>query len=744
MIRKHVAQAIIFLSFGVLSAALQGCGLIETLGRAGAEGYLELCEPVFVVNKTEDTSDGICTTEDCSLRDAIVMANACEGEQTIQLSPLTYTITRDGAGENDAITGDFDIKDDLIIEGSGAVIDGARLDRVFDVRRTEYSSCGCPDLELIDLTIQNGEVSGNGGGINIQGALGGVTDTGEGSNLHLSEVTFLNNSNSPRGSGGAIYAGLNTSLIAENIRFINNSASQGGGAIYAVGGTSIRMVGSLLDGNSSGSAGSGGAISIWGGDPIVFSRTTFRGNSSSHAGGAIFIDSGDVEIIDGVIEMNESVEFGGGIYRSRGNLSVIGTSLIGNMSTEGGAIYSNIGEELDSPPHLTISDSIVEDNRTSDSGAAIVTKSSASILNSTIRGNQNGSISNYGQLSIRDSTISGNIVAGDASAVIGGAAIHNEESAELLLTNVTLSGHSATSGFAAVIENIGGTVDLNHVTIFENELTGLSNPFPSGTISLQNSIVAHSRDSNCASAISSGGHNLLDDDTCGTASALGDILHPTTLLSIGSLEYNRGPTFTHALLPGSPAIDAAGDRCPATDQRGVSRPQGDACDIGAFEADFETESMSIIAATAEATETPMRTSTSTSTLTPQPRPITPTPTITPKPPTPTFTHQPPPPTHTPTATLKPSPPAAPIQLTITKKVCTDKEYSVTLVWMDVANNEVGYRVYRDKDLIATLKGNSTSYTDKPPGSGPYTYGVEAFNNAGASGRPTVFEEGCLY
>ena len=55
-------------------------------------------------------------------------------------------------------------------------------------------------------------------------------------------------------------------------------------------------------------------------------------------------------------------------------------------------------------------------------------------------------------------------------------------------------------------------------------------------------------------------------------------------LGLGPLADYGGPTLTHALAPGSPAIDAAdADQCEATDQRGVSRPQGEGCDIGAFE-----------------------------------------------------------------------------------------------------------------------------------------------------------------
>ncbi|HEX9441905.1 MAG TPA: Ig-like domain-containing protein, partial [Roseiflexaceae bacterium] len=54
---------------------------------------------------------------------------------------------------------------------------------------------------------------------------------------------------------------------------------------------------------------------------------------------------------------------------------------------------------------------------------------------------------------------------------------------------------------------------------------------------------------------------------------------------LGALQQNGGPTLTHALLAGSPALDAANPtNCPPTDQRGVARPQGAACDIGAYEA----------------------------------------------------------------------------------------------------------------------------------------------------------------
>jgi hypothetical protein len=88
--------------------------------------------------------------------------------------------------------------------------------------------------------------------------------------------------------------------------------------------------------------------------------------------------------------------------------------------------------------------------------------------------------------------------------------------------------------------------------------------------------------SNCNETLDSLGYNLTDDDSCG-------FTEPTDLIvadaMLGPLQDNGGPTETHDLLPGSPAIDAGSPDCPppATDQRGVARPQGAACDIGAVE-----------------------------------------------------------------------------------------------------------------------------------------------------------------
>ncbi|MEX1071624.1 MAG: hypothetical protein WEC37_03270 [Anaerolineales bacterium] len=92
---------------------------------------------------------------------------------------------------------------------------------------------------------------------------------------------------------------------------------------------------------------------------------------------------------------------------------------------------------------------------------------------------------------------------------------------------------------------------------------------------------------------------------------------------------------------------------------------------------------------------------------------------------------------------EPGAPSAPGNLHVAGEVCDASEYKVTLEWDDVSGNE-GYRVYRDGQLIATLGANANGFTDTPPNYNAHTYGVEAFNDAGSSARPSVQEDGCLF
>jgi hypothetical protein len=176
------------------------------------------------------------------------------------------------------------------------------------------------------------------------------------------------------------------------------------------------------------------------------------------------------------------------------------------------------------------------------------------------------------------------------------------------LTNTTISGNTASAGGA--IANLHGSVTLDSVTIATNA-TGLSGK--TEAIQMRGSLIAN-LGANCFGAVQSTGNNASSDATCGLMVATDQ---QKADLKLGALADNGGPTQTHALLPGSAAIDKGGDGgtgCLAVDQRGIARPQGAACDIGAFE---------LQQAKAAASPTP------TPTNTPPAASPTPTPTTTP-------------------------------------------------------------------------------------------------------------------
>jgi predicted outer membrane repeat protein len=191
-----------------------------------------------------------------------------------------------------------------------------------------------------------------------------------------------------------------------------------------------------------------------------------------------------------------------------------------------------------------------------------------------------------GRLNIIDSTVSGN----QASTNGGGVLLISGATANI--TNSTVSGNQASSfGGGVYAENIA-TIDIETSTIANNTSTQTGGRiFANGAVgtavvNVKNSIVSSNTTDNCSAvgggAITSLGNNLDSADSCGFAQSTDQ--KSTDPLLVPLQDYN-GQTDTHALLAGSPAIDAGDDTaCPATDQRGEPRPEdGDgsaACDVG--------------------------------------------------------------------------------------------------------------------------------------------------------------------
>lgn len=234
----------------------------------------------------------------------------------------------------------------------------------------------------------------------------------------------------------------------------------------------------------------------------------------------------------------------------------------GDFWQGGGGIYNGGGAVL----HLVDSTVTANNARWSGGGVYSFFDTTTTITRSTISGNTSGdvggAIRSLGNMTITNSTISGNT----ASGWHGGAIFHTDGVMEILNSTITDNAGPDWAPSAIFIGEWGSVVPVLRLTntiVTGNRWYACEQYASGGTVSLQ-----------------SGGNNVVQDATCNPAAS--DLISGDALL--GPLADNGGPTMTHALLPGSPAIDAANDAlCPATDQRGITRPQGAHCDIGAFE-----------------------------------------------------------------------------------------------------------------------------------------------------------------
>ena len=262
----------------------------------------------------------------------------------------------------------------------------------------------------------------------------------------------------------------------------------------------------------------------------------------------------------------------GGAINNAGELTITGSTISGFSATNGSGIY-NSGT-------LLVSTSTFSGNSAYANGGGIYNSGALTVTDSTFSGNPaayGGGIFNTGTLAsaVTRSTISG-------SSVNYGGGIYND-SGTLSVTNDTIFGNSALDGGGIYFSR--GTLSITDSTIAGNTASSLPgggvSASPTSGITIQNSLLADNTAGNCSGMITDSGHNL---DT-GTTCAFGATSLKNTDPLLGALADNGGKTKTMALPAGSPAIDAGGDTCSATDQRGVSRPQGAHCDIGAYEKD---------------------------------------------------------------------------------------------------------------------------------------------------------------
>ncbi len=636
---------------GPLTTDVRGTGFPRTVDDPGVPnatggdgsdvGAFErsVCAPVtFTVNTTGDAddvnpgdavcdSDAIAAGPQCSLRAAIKEANAVPPQS---VTSLTINFAIPASQPNcDATTSACTINltrelpqvtaASLTIEGPGADMLTVRRNSI-DAYPVFTVSGPVEVVTISELTVNNGFTLRRGGGILFTPGVGSQSTL----NVIGCEIT-------------------------------GNFAGSAGGGIAANGSTAnLNITGTTVRGNFT--------------DAFPFSNSNLVGGGGIAFEGAP--EAGTMTITDSTISDNVSEGDAGGLLSKGGrNVSIVNSRFIGNVadtasSALGGGIFAGVAG-LTFPSALNITNCQFTGNRAKRGGGAALQQDLEGIINvtgstfsdniSTL--NQGGGINlQDGTLNVVNSTINNNKGAAIGNNPPGRGGIfvdtggNGPATITLNVANSTISGNDG-DGINGGIDQLRGKLNVTNSTI----VGGVA-------LSLTSATVKSSILSQASGAFTSGGFNFIssfdpmgtgftngvNNDQVGTPSApLNPKLDPT------GPKDNGGPTWTIALLSGSPAIDkgtAAGlTGALTTDQRGTGFTRtfddpevsnaGDATDIGAFE--FNP---------AAPTPTPTPTPTATPTATPS---ATPTPTVTPTP-TPTTT-----PTPTPSPT--PTPPAPTFQ-----------------------------------------------------------------------------------
>jgi len=512
-------------------------------------------------------TDELNTDGDCSLREAVRAANtnaavdACTAGQntetdTITVPAGTYTLTVAGS-DNDAAVGDLDLRDnaavdDLIITGAGAAT------TIIQACAVEQLAADCPMGQgIVDRVLNVFDAHVAISGVTIRhGRAPVLNQVRTGSGIWMQRLSF-----------GAALA-LTDLVVTKN-------------------------------GDASGFA-NGGGIANWHGT-LTLTRATISDNEGTSGGGIAnsFSDaSGTATVVmtDGTVVSGNTALMGGGIYNEESAAVTCTDSTISDNHTRTGAgpsPYTNTGAGLfNFRATATFTRCTISDNVANRRGGGIVNATTHPSLPSV--------------LTLTDSTISGN-----HAEVDGPGALLND-GATATLTNCTISGNQAQAT-AGGIYTLNGTMNLRSTTITENRLLvtphGAGGVWASGPMVLRNTIIAGNHDetiqavnapdcfSGSAAFPVSEGYSLVGDrnncvglvdgmngDQIGTSAAPIDA-------KLGPLADYGGPTLTHALVSGSPAIDggnpatpgSGGTACPTTDQRGETRPSGAACDVGSVE-----------------------------------------------------------------------------------------------------------------------------------------------------------------
>ena len=590
--------------------AALGSGAVLVSGAAGLAVSLSAAPAVAATTFTvDDSSDTGPTAADCagapdggcSLRDAIAAANADAVEDLIvfdasvsgtitlgsDLEEITEAVDIQGPGAS-VLTVDGDDDNQIFffndIDSGTPSISGLTVTNGASNGRNSEDSGGAIALYYSDasftfanLVVSSSYAYNDGGGLHC---LSGVAD------VAVTDSEFVDNS--AYGGGAGMYFHCND-LTVTGSTFTNNDADGGGGALYFSGANLVVSGSTFTESDADG----GGAMFL-DGDSHTITNTTISNNHAPESGGGIFLQAGTLHVSDSTIADNDAARAGGGLYLSGEEVLIERSTVSGNTADEDGG-----GVEIYDSGDVTILASAISGNTAGGNAGGLYLASSDTLLtiaNSTIAGNtaggNGGGIAFYGgELSLLQSTVSGNTATsglGDglyfqgadgptalrAGAHADRAADKAAEHAAKVASGEAEPGDAPPEGSVSAAEagavTITGTIVSGNIGGEDLEAGG-DNPV---AVTANDSLLGGIG----TSVIVSGARNLTGVNTPG----------------LGALADNGGPTQTMALTATSPALDVGPATVPTFagngfDQRGTgfARVVNGRVDIGAFERELE-------------------------------------------------------------------------------------------------------------------------------------------------------------
>jgi hypothetical protein len=610
MLSRRVLIAVIVAFLGVLGSAQV----------AAADTYT-VNDPTDAPLATSTDTNCVSTNGgSCTLRAAVQAADNTGGASTISVPANTYTLTippagyqtvpacttqydygGDGCDTNDPAAGDLDVMSGTTVTITGAgsattTINANAVDRAFAVE-----SGG--SLSLSGVTIENGapaygpycyssvytaayscypsSVQNNsesvGGAIYDDGALTITSDVILRGNQTVGPYSYS------RGYGGALYVGYDATALSLSGATLSDNNAYYGAALYDTAPVAGTIANSTFSGNDS--SGGNGAIDAeyeTTTEPsLSITGSTFTGNVAGD-GGVFYWDSqGSLTANGGNTFTGNSAATGGVVYNS---YEAHATSLSGDVIEHNSAFVAGV---------------IYQDDYSSTTGDSVT------LNNDEVDGNTAtyvgvGYFEDGAGPTSANSSYVGNSGADGGVFYLYDTSDYGQGSS---LTNVTMSGNSSNYGAAMYVDSYttnpltmdNDTIAFNTASAAAGGIFGAGNATPGNVGGVINTIVADNSGGDCGgsgspqfTASEDAGYNADSDSSCFgyTGHPSSDVVGVNPGLSQPAGNGGPNPVQTDAEHSGGPTVDAGSNAaCPATDARGLPRPQtaADPCDIGAFE-----------------------------------------------------------------------------------------------------------------------------------------------------------------